>query len=156
MKDRLLLFLQETGMNSAQFALKIGVQRSSISHIISGRNKPSYDFLLKMIECFPMLNIEWILTGNGKMFKSNYQEMTRSLKKDGDHSDNKSDQDELKKSDIQSITGSGKYEIEPENEQEYKNAQNEGYGSKQHAVNRKIEKIIIFYQDMTFSDYTPR
>ena len=52
-------------LSSASFADQIGVQRSSISHILSGRNKPSLDFGLKTLKAFPTLSSDWLLHGQG-------------------------------------------------------------------------------------------
>ena len=52
-------------LSSASFADQIGVQRSSISHILSGRNKPSLDFVLKTLKAFPTLSSDWLLHGQG-------------------------------------------------------------------------------------------
>jgi len=54
----------------AQLANSIGVQRSGISHILSGRNKPSLDFVLKIFDSFPDLNETWLLQGKGEMLKT--------------------------------------------------------------------------------------
>ncbi|MBN1115840.1 MAG: helix-turn-helix transcriptional regulator [Bacteroidales bacterium] len=70
MEERLQKLLVHYKLTSAQLADSIDVQRSSISHILSGRNKPSYDFLLKIIQSFNDLNAEWLITGNGNMLKS--------------------------------------------------------------------------------------
>ena len=59
-----------TAMSHAEFAEKIDVQRSSISHILSGRNKPSLDFLMKLKEVFPLISWEWIIEGKGEMLTS--------------------------------------------------------------------------------------
>lgn len=56
-------------LSSAQLAEIIGVQRSGISHILSGRNKPSLDFVLKVVEAYPDLNESWLLKGEGEMLK---------------------------------------------------------------------------------------
>ena len=53
------------GESSSSFAEKIGVQRSSISHILSGRNKPSLDFILKVLSSFPEVELYWLLNGKG-------------------------------------------------------------------------------------------
>jgi len=53
------------GESSSSFAEKIGVQRSSISHILSGRNKPSLDFVLKILSSFPDVELYWLLNGKG-------------------------------------------------------------------------------------------
>jgi transcriptional regulator with XRE-family HTH domain len=69
MKDRILGFLRAENKSSAQFAEEIGVQASSISHIISGRNNPSLDFIIKMLSRYPSLSTDWLLFGKGQMFK---------------------------------------------------------------------------------------
>ena len=52
-------------LSASIFADKIGVQRSSISHILSGRNKPSLDFILKITSAFTNVDIHWLLNGKG-------------------------------------------------------------------------------------------
>jgi len=69
MKDRILEFLKRENKTSAQFAEDIHVQPSGISHILSGRNKPSLDFVIKMLEKYPFLSIEWLIFGKGSMYK---------------------------------------------------------------------------------------
>ena len=53
------------GETASSFAEKIGVQRSSISHILSGRNKPSLDFVLKVLSIYPEVELYWLLNGKG-------------------------------------------------------------------------------------------
>ncbi|MEZ4793629.1 MAG: helix-turn-helix transcriptional regulator [Gelidibacter sp.] len=53
------------GETASSFAEKIGVQRSSISHILSGRNKPSLDFVLKVLSVCPEVELYWLLNGKG-------------------------------------------------------------------------------------------
>ena len=50
-------------LTAASFATKIGVQRSAISHILSGRNKPSLEFLMKIHDTFEEVNLEWLILG---------------------------------------------------------------------------------------------
>lgn len=54
------------GESASSFAEKIGVQRSSISHILSGRNKPSLDFILKILSTYPEVDLYWLFNGKGK------------------------------------------------------------------------------------------
>jgi len=68
MKERILEFLRNENKTSAQLAEEIGVQASGISHIISGRNNPSLDFVLKMLEKYQFLSTEWLLFGKGSMY----------------------------------------------------------------------------------------
>jgi transcriptional regulator with XRE-family HTH domain len=69
MKERLLEFLKNENKSSAQLADEIGVQASGISHILSGRNNPSLDFVLKMLEKYQFLSTDWLLFGKGSMYK---------------------------------------------------------------------------------------
>lgn len=67
---RLENILEYYNLNASAFADKIGVQRSSMSHLLSGRNKPSLDFILKILEVFPEVDLYWILNGKGMFPKS--------------------------------------------------------------------------------------
>lgn len=69
MKDRILTFLQNENKSYAQFAEEIGVQPSGISHILSGRNNPSLDFVTKMLHRYPSLSADWLLFGRTPMYK---------------------------------------------------------------------------------------
>lgn len=70
MNDRLAQFLAAENITQAAFADKINVARASVSHILAGRNKPGYDFFASLVRNYPSLNIEWLLTGKGRMYKS--------------------------------------------------------------------------------------
>ncbi|CAM3619936.1 helix-turn-helix domain-containing protein [Zobellia roscoffensis] len=63
--DRLNELLRYYSLSASSFADKVNVQRSSISHLLSGRNKPSLDFVLKVINVFPEVNLYWLLNGKG-------------------------------------------------------------------------------------------
>ena len=62
-QERLHVILKMHHMSPSVFADKIGVQRSNISHVLSGRNKPSLDFLEKIIIHFPKVNAKWLISG---------------------------------------------------------------------------------------------
>lgn len=63
--ERLKLVLEYYHLSATAFAEKIGVQRSSISHLLSGRNKPSLDFVLKILKTFPDIELYWLMNGDG-------------------------------------------------------------------------------------------
>jgi transcriptional regulator with XRE-family HTH domain len=67
--NRLKKILNYHQLTASLFADKIGVQRSSISHILSGRNKPSLDFILKVTNTFTDVDIYWLLNGKGEFPK---------------------------------------------------------------------------------------
>lgn len=68
MIKRIKSLISVKNLTASQFADLLGVQRSNISHILSGRNKPSLDFILKINEHFPTVSNEWLLKGQGEMF----------------------------------------------------------------------------------------
>jgi len=68
---RLQKLLSYYELSASGLATKIGVQRSSISHIISGRNKPSLDFITKLLAAFDEVSFDWIINGKGSFPKSN-------------------------------------------------------------------------------------
>jgi plasmid maintenance system antidote protein VapI len=76
MKDRLLKIIKQYNLTSTRFADELGVQRSGISHILSGRNQPSYDFIVKLMKQFPEINPDWLIMGNGTMFRTTINEKT--------------------------------------------------------------------------------
>ncbi len=69
MKERLRRFMSAEAMNSTQLANELNIQASGISHILSGRNKPSYDFVTKLLTKFPNLNPDWLILGKGPMHR---------------------------------------------------------------------------------------
>lgn len=71
METRLQQFLAAENISQAQFADKIGVARASVSHILAGRNKPGFDFLMRMSSAYPTLSLDWMVNGTGKMYKDN-------------------------------------------------------------------------------------
>lgn len=95
-------------LSASMFADKIGVQRSSISHILSGRNKPSLDFILKITTEFRDVDIYWLLNGNGTFPKSTENNVTPTSSF----------------SNLDSQNGE-----------------------------KKIERIVVFYNDGTFGEY---
>ena len=70
MVERIKEIILKEGLTSGSFADLIGVQRSSMSHILNGRNNPSLDFVIKTLQRFPKINPEWLLTGSGQIYRS--------------------------------------------------------------------------------------
>lgn len=78
MQDRLKLIMQREGLSATEFAESIGVQPSAISHLISGRNKPSFDFLSSLFEVYPNINPRWVVLGTGGMYYEEVEEVESS------------------------------------------------------------------------------
>ena len=136
MIERILEILKIKNLSPAQFADLIGVQRSSISHLISGRNKPSLEFIQKILKTFPEINTDWMLSGKGSvMNEENYiNEEVNPLV----------DLFQVEQINTEKIPEPKKQE--PEKVQKKKWIDPDG---------KKIEKIVCFFKDNTFREYLP-
>lgn len=74
MNTRLKQFIAAENITQAQLADNLNVVRASVSHILAGRNKPGYDFICNLMTNYPNLNIEWLMFGKGKMYKTQEQQ----------------------------------------------------------------------------------
>lgn len=139
---RLEILMDHFGMNASSFADKIGVQRSSISHLLSGRNKPSLDFVLKIMDIFPDVNLYWILNGKGNLLKEEvyFLEKIQSQKED-DHSP--------------ILTQDFASEKKMEQEAEPVISKNKATEFQNSKTDSEIFKIVLFYKDGTFKDFKP-
>ena len=141
---RLEIILDYYGLNASAFADKIGVQRSSLSHLLSGRNKPSLDFILKILDVFPDVDLYWILNGKGSFPKN----MDAVSKKEStpplpivENTDRSEDLfTEREKEDL-----NPKVERKLIEEQIVTKNPSEG----------EIDKIVVFYKNGTFKSYFP-
>lgn len=127
--SRIRTILNKEDISASKLAEKIGVQRSSISHILSERNKPSLEFIQKVCEAFPAINTEWILTGKGGYLK------TKSTPTP-----------EIKTNDL--FTPSSTPPIEPPKSKPLFETIKKG-------TRKTTTKIITFYSDGTFDEHFP-
>lgn len=84
MQERLKKLMRAEGLNSTRLAELLGIQASGISHIMSGRNKPSYDFLIKLLHRFPNLNPDWLLLDKGPMYREQIKGKTPDIAATGE------------------------------------------------------------------------
>lgn len=144
MKERILEFLKAENKSSAQFAEEIGVQPSGISHILSGRNNPSLDFVLKMLEKYHFLSTEWLLFGRGSMYKdSRMQTIFEEIKT----SERDNELSMFDNDDAARVKENVTQEKDPAVTVRPKAVQT-GYGS--------LNRIIWFFGDNSFEEYFPR
>ncbi len=79
MNIRLQQFLAAENITQAQLADSLNVARAGVSHILAGRNKPSYDFLSALMQHYPRLNVEWLMFGKGKMYNTQTERQSEQL-----------------------------------------------------------------------------
>ena len=127
---RLRLILDKEGLTSSQFANIVGYRPSSISHILSGRNKPGFDFIQEILKKFNKINPEWLILGNGEMYRT-FDKIV----------------DKNKESAIRGSIKTNKVESEPD----------PSYISnvKVKTDGKVIVKVLVFYSDQTFTEYIP-
>jgi len=143
MRERILEFLRAENKSSAQFAEDIGVQPSGISHILSGRNNPSLDFILKMLEKYRFLSTEWLLFGRGTMYKDTKMQSLF----DEFNSLNGADKS----------VSSGEISSKVDNDIIDNKADNVEIGNKKQepANTSDVKSIVWFFKDNSFKEYFP-
>lgn len=165
--NRLEFILHNYDYSASSFADKVGVQRSSLSHLLSGRNKPSLDFILKINDAFPELSLEWLIKGTGNYLeKDNTTTITKiiqtppstpmttpystdlfSSEKEEEITPSFSEKKESKVSEKMDQIQEPKQENSTENIlPPFPFGTNKG----------DIEQVVIFYKDGTFSQFKPR
>jgi transcriptional regulator with XRE-family HTH domain len=140
MKERLLEFLRNENKSSAQLAEEIGVQASGISHILSGRNNPSLDFVLRMLAKYPFISTEWLLFGKGSMYKESKMPTLFDF-----HEEDK--QNEVKSS----VTNPS---VDSKEASQSKTADISKVPVTK--LESAVVKIVWFYENNTFDEYFPR
>jgi transcriptional regulator with XRE-family HTH domain len=143
MKERLLEFLKNENKSSAQFAEEIGVQASGISHILSGRNNPSLDFVLKMLEKYQYLSTDWLLFGKGSMYKENKMQNLF----DYDLADNKESNEMQSKNEVPKV------KIDYEDVMKNKTLKESAVSSDK--ITSDVVKIVWFYENNSFEEFFP-
>lgn len=133
--ERIRYIMKLNQLSTSSFADEIGVQRSSISHVLSGRNKPSLDFVKKIIIRFPKVDAVWLINGTTnitpKEEKISFQE-----------NDNRQNiESEEKPNSSESIK-----------EQDANDANDAKLNS---SKDKSISRILIFYTDNSFEEYKP-
>lgn len=142
MKERIQQLINSLGYTTARFADEIGVQRSGISHIISGRNQPSYDLLVKILSRFKDISTDWFLLGKGEMYR-------QQNKTEISHESRLKPSIEHKQSDLFTSQAAG-----------YSKADHSGKEEKAESIKEVtnvtfIDRILVLYNNGTFNVYHP-
>ena len=106
-KVRIEKVMQFVGLTSGQFAQEIGVQTSTLSHILNDRNKPSLDVMKKILNRYQNINAEWLILGQGSMQKKETHSQAPTLFGEDDVSESISDSnlfDEVEKNDTEKFS----------------------------------------------------
>lgn len=168
MKDRLAQFLKSEGLTAVKFAEIMEVQPSSISHLLSGRNKPNFEFISRMLLRFPKLNPDWMINGAGPVYRSEQKEHSNVITSviNNGVTNVKSEHSPIILQDSKDIIQGDVFEninkILPFNDKDgsvtnVTNNEPEFVVSSEPeaatAGSKPIERVIIFYSDGTFKEY---
>ncbi len=127
MITRINEILQQKKLTPSQFADAIGIQRSGMSHLLSGRNNPSLEFVLKTLKTFPDIEPVWLLFGRNEIHSIPPMKPV----------------DEL-------------LDLRVEEETNYSpEAQHMVSKHIEPAAQKTIERIVVFYSDKSFATYQP-
>lgn len=150
MREKLLKLMKYEKLSSSRLAEILEIQPSSISHILSGRNKPSFDFLVKILRRFPTLNPDWLLLDSDQMYRQSDE--SAALKDNqviapisastiqagsSEHRQNNSSNDS-------SVANNNSTKRTTPTELPFTNNQN---------VNKTIERVIVLYSDKSFEAF---
>ena len=124
-RNRLKMIMHFKSMNTTQFSEAIQVQRSSLTHILNGRNNASLDVVTKVVDRYPEVDFKWLVMGIGSLAAS---ESSTTLSEDTIVPDSLQTKDELNETN-QPLESVGKNE------------------------DLRIEKVLFFYSDGTFVEY---
>ncbi|MCF8358663.1 MAG: helix-turn-helix domain-containing protein [Prolixibacteraceae bacterium] len=167
-------------LTASKFADTIGVKRSNISHLLNGRNQPSYAFIQKVLEVFTNVNSRWLITGQGKMYekpivaevpKKQPDDLFSETKTDNLHktieNENVEKEEDTVNNDLTAPTKPDKpgppeklatnneiekEENEAEKDEDIKAMNREAVGE---SKKKSIAKVLIFYENDTFKEYNP-
>jgi len=163
LKDRIQQIMNREKVSASVFADSIGVQRSSISHILSGRNKPSLEFVQKILISYPKYKAEWLIMGIGDIDSLNTlnpSNNTASISKTATNKNlfNEPFVTNLQKETI--INEPIKHESDEKDSYTNKGEAKEFFSHKSpvetlNNTHKPIDKIVIFYSDKSFEVYNP-
>lgn len=139
---RLQQVLEMEEVSQAQFADKLGIQRGGLCHLLSGRNKPSFDFIVKLITSYPTVNPDWLLTGKGKPYKNdNSPEIATQP-----------ESDDLPPADDLFFCTADSQQQSPENHIDTHKYEVPQPSEVRTGSQRTIEKVLIFFSDGTYEE----
>ena len=147
MNNRIKQIMDYKQISPSELADAIGVQRSNVTHVLQGRNKPGFQFISKLLETFPELNAKWLITGQGDMLVSSDGRPTGLF-----------DPPKQEKEDLSVPKPPVFEEKEPEKQPEIINTNKtvpESLNSLIPPTTKEIERIVVFFSDQTFKQYLP-
>lgn len=155
-KEKIEKIMEKEQMNSAQFAAAIGIQGSTLSHILNGRNNPSLDVLTKILKYFQTISSDWLLMDLGSMYRTEKQSQLPSLFDDIDETTSKTSssyRNQLHKTDVNSSAIQQNNAVIPEIALQAPSEPLQNYKPLIESSSKSVRKIIVYYTDNTFQEF---
>ena len=144
MKEKLEYLLREKQLTATQLARLLEIQPSGISHIMSGRNKPSFDFVVKILSVFPDINPDWLMLDSDEVYRRGEAPRSNPLFDiDEFDSPSESSSDALENSEL----SASQNQVENLPMQNFSSAKKSG---------KPVDRIVIFYADGTFESFSQK
>lgn len=163
MIERIQLLMKIHQMSAADLADKLGTERSGISHFLSGRNKPSLAFITKLLEKFPDVSPDWLVMGSGPMMRGDQNALPLDAEKNMNSSPAKEpvgqmtiDQANTKHPVANDEEPAPYNSITTKAERPVKQESKSNLTPLPVSNSGDIERIVIFYNDHSFSEYKMR
>ncbi len=156
-KDKIEKIMQVENLNSAQFATEIGIQGSTLSHILNGRNKPSLDVLKKIMNRFRTINPEWLILDSGTMYRQEKHSQTPTLFDSIEENQLKSDDynsNNTFKNETVFDVNQKKIDVQASLSQILPSAVTVQDLNLKVEPPRSVKRIIIYYTDNTFEEFS--
>ena len=147
--------MESEGLKPTEFANKIQVQRSGISHILTGRNRPSLDVVQKILTTFSNLNSDWLLFGRGSMYNDGSDPEKRSTPSSDAIQETLDLDDNPPKEESQPKPQPEGQNTHTPNPPKPPEDSNQNTDSQDNMPNKRIAYILIFYTDGTFKEFRP-
>ena len=80
MREKLQKLMSTEQLTSSRFAELLGIQPSGVSHLLGGRNKPSFDLVQKILRRFPHINPDWLILDSEQMYRTDADDQSASTK----------------------------------------------------------------------------
>ena len=158
MEERIKKFMEYKGITSSELADSIGVQRSNVTHVLKARNKPSFQFIVKMLEIYPDLNAKWLLLGTGTMVdvtiktRTLFDQLTEPVSPPEQKTEKAEEKPSFETTRPIEISKPIETRIPPVEEKttNQNELQDQFFSSE-----KPIERLIVFFNDQTFKVYNP-
>lgn len=149
MKEKFQLLIKNEGLTQSRLADMLEIQPANISHIISGRSKPGFELLQKILRRFPRINPDWLLLDSDQMYRKDGDENLESTPQEGA---------KLNLTDKPAPSFDSLFEnrVPSQEQNSESNTQSQGAEIRRVVTSVEVERVVVLFSDGSFKSYNPR